>query len=145
MDEAIYREHKDALIRYATILAGPSNAEDLVSSVVARLYSSKRTLADLEEPRPYLMKSILHAAMDGRRRKPTLPLIDQGIEPVESRPDVLEAVLALPVRQRAAVYLTYWVGMTSEDVASDMGCGAATVRRYLHLARNKLGEVVDRD
>lgn len=144
MDEAIYRKHKDALIRYATVLIGPSDAEDVVSTVIARVYKNRRTLSDLDEPRPYLMKSILHEVIDRCRRTPSVPLIDQAMQPRESRPDVFEAVLDLPVQQRAAIYLTYWIGMTSEEAASHMGCRPATVRRYLHLARRKLEEVVDR-
>jgi RNA polymerase sigma-70 factor (ECF subfamily) len=144
MDEAIYREHKGALIRYATVLIGPSDAEDVVSSVIARVYKNRQTLSDLDEPRPYLMKSILHEVIDRSRRAPSLPLFDQAIEPRDSRPDVFDAVLELPVTQRAAIYLTYWIGMTSDEAASHMGCRPATVRRYLHLGRKKLEEVVDR-
>ncbi len=144
MDDAIYREHKDALIRYATVLAGPSNAEDIVSTVVARIYRSNRTLSDLENPKPYLMRAVLNAAIDRKRQGETLPLVDQAIEPSSSRPDVFEAVLSLPIQQRAAVYWTYWVGLTSEETARQMGCRPATVRRYLYLARRRLEEVVDR-
>ena len=79
MDEAIYREHKDALVRYATVLAGPSNAEDIVSTVVARLYRSHRTLDGLDDPKPYLMKAVLNEAIDRGRRRTTLPLVDQAI------------------------------------------------------------------
>ncbi|KAA3636543.1 MAG: sigma-70 family RNA polymerase sigma factor [Armatimonadetes bacterium] len=143
MDEAIYREHRDALVRYATVLTGPSNAEDIVSTVIARIYKSHRTLSSLDDPKPYLMKSVLNEAIDSRRRKQTLPLVDQAIEPREVRPDVFEAVIGLPVQQRAAVYLTYWIGMTSDEAATQMGCRPATVRRYLHLAKKKLEGVVD--
>jgi len=144
MDEAIYREHSAVLIRYATVLAGPSDAEDIVSTVITRIYKNKRTLSDLEAPRPYLMRSVLHEVIDRSRRQTLLPLADQPVEPTVSRPDVFEAVLDLPVQQRAAVYLTYWIGMQSHEVAETMGCRPATVRRYLHLARKKLEGVVDR-
>ncbi len=144
MDEAIYKEHRGALIRYATVLAGPSDAEDIVSSVIARIYKSRRTLSDLDQPRTYLMKSVLNEVIDRSRRAPTLPLVDQAIEPIDARPDVLAAVIDLPVQQRAAIYLTYWIGMTSDEAADAMGCRPATVRRYLHVARRKLEEVVER-
>lgn len=144
MDEAIYREHRDALVRYATVLAGPSNAEDVVSTVVARIYKSRRTLDDLDDPKPYLMKAVLNEAIDRGRRRATLPLIDQAIAPTQARPDVFDAVLDLPIQQRAAVYWTYWIGLTSEEAGLQMGCRPATVRRYLHLARKKLEGVVDR-
>ena len=143
MDEAIYRRHKHDLIRYATVLVGPSDAEDVLSTVIARVYRSRRTLSDLAEPRPYLMKAVFHESLDRKKRKQSLPLVDQAISPVNSRPEVLDAVMELPIQQRAAVYLTYWVGMTSDEAAGFMGCQASTVRRYLHLARKKLEAVLD--
>ncbi len=145
MDEAIYRENKTDLIRYATVLVGPSDAEDVVSKVITRIYKSQRTLSDLREPRPYLMKAVFHEAMDRKKAKRTLPLIDQAVEAKTSRPEVLEAVLELPVQQRSAIYLSYWCGMTSEEAGTLMGCRPATVRRYVHLATKKLTGVLDDD
>lgn len=142
MDEAIYRQHKHDLIRYATVLVGPSDAEDVLSTVIARVYRSKRTLSDLDSPRPYLMKAVLHESLDRKKRKQTLPLVDQAVGAVKSQPEVLAAVMELPVQQRAAVFLTYWVGMSSEEAAQHLGCRPATARRYLHLARKKLEAVL---
>ncbi len=147
MDEAIYRQHKYDLIRYATVLVGPSDAEDVLSTVIARVYRSRRTLSDLDSPRPYLMKAVFHESLD-RKKKPQkrdLPLMDQAIEPVKSRPEVLEAVAALPIRQRAAIFLSYWMGMNSDEAAELMGCRPATVRRYVHIAKKKLEAVLDDD
>ncbi len=143
MDETIYRELKGDLIRYATVLVGPSDAEDVLSTVIARVYRSGRTLSDLEAPRPYLMKSVFHEAMDRKRQRRMLPLVDQAVEPADARPDVFDAVVGLPIQQRAAIYLSYWVGMTSDEAARYMGCRPATVRRYLHLAKRKLEGVLD--
>ena len=42
-DEEIYVKYRDELIRYATVLVGPSDAEDVLSSVVTRLYRSIHT------------------------------------------------------------------------------------------------------
>lgn len=145
MDEAIYRQHKYDLIRYATILVGPSDAEDVLSTVIARVYKSRRTLSDLDAPRPYLMKAVFHESLDRRKKKQKkeLPLMDQAIDPVKSRPEVLDAVAALPIQQRAAIFLSYWVGMNSNEAAELMGCRPATVRRYVHLAKKKLEAVLD--
>jgi RNA polymerase sigma-70 factor (ECF subfamily) len=58
-------------------------------------------------------------------------------------PGVLDAVLRLPERQRAAVYLTYWRDLPIAETAELMGCRPGTVKRYLHLARSHLREVLD--
>ncbi len=142
-DEEIYLKYRDELIRYASILAGPSNAEDVLSSVVTRLYRSRRTLNQIESPRPYLMKAVLNEALNRRTRNVHAEVGEIAVEPVRSDPEVLDAVMDLPTQQRAATYLTYWCGMNSDEVGDLMGCRPATVRRYLHLAKKKLAEVLD--
>ena len=58
-DEQIYLNHRDDLIRYATVLVGPTAAEDVVSVVVMRVLSRRR-LSDLAAPRPYLFRAVLN-------------------------------------------------------------------------------------
>lgn len=143
-DEEIYLKHRDGLMRYATALVGPDGAPDVVSTVVTKLLGSGKQLVDLREPRVYLMRAVLNESLryrDRNWRSPKTPGFD--VQPVESRPEVMEAVLALPPRQRAAVYLVYWADLPSQEAAALMGCRPATVRRYLHQARKKLEEVLD--
>lgn len=128
-------------MRYATVLVGPSDAADVVSSVITRLLRSRR-LTDLEEPRSYLMRAVLNESLNRRKQVVGVPLGDYAVEPNRADPDVLAAVVALPPQQRAAVYLTYWGDMTSDEAADLMGCRPATVRRYLHLARRTLEGVL---
>lgn len=55
-DETIYTKHKDDLIRYATALVGPSDAEDVLSTVVLRVLE-RRSLSDLDDARAYLFRA----------------------------------------------------------------------------------------
>jgi RNA polymerase sigma-70 factor (ECF subfamily) len=63
--------------------------------------------------------------------------------PVDPQPEVLEAVLALPLGQRAATFLVYWADLSVAGTAELMGVRPGTVKRYLHLARAKLEGVLD--
>lgn len=144
-DDAIWRKHAAELTRYATALVGPGDAEDVLSGAVERVLRSKGSLGALDEPRPYLFKTVLNEARDTLRRRSRNEA--SAFEPVshlpEVRPDVVAAVAALPVRQRAAVYLTYWQDRSIAETARLMGCRPGTVKRYLHLARSKLKEVLE--
>ena len=141
-DADIWSRHRDELIRYATVLVGPADAEDLVSTVVLRVLQSKR-LSDLENPRPYLFKSVLNEARTtGRRKSRRVASEVTPVLPPDVDPEVVVAVRRLPHRQRAAVYLTYWRDLPLADVAQLMGCGVGTVKRYLHLARSHLRGVL---
>lgn len=142
-DEEIYLKYRDELVRYAAVLVGPSDAEDVLSSVVTRLYRSKRSLTGIESPRPYLMRAVLNESLNRKMQRTSRPLVEVPVEPVRSDPGVLAAVFTLPVRQRAATYLTFWCGMNSSEVGELMGCQPATVRRYVYLAKRRLAEVLD--
>jgi RNA polymerase sigma-70 factor (ECF subfamily) len=144
-DDAIWNKHRDELIRYASMLVGPDDAEDLVSTVVVRVLSRRR-LADLDDARSYLFRSVLNEARSLVRRRRRRPVQREAdVLPVDIEPEVLAAVLALPRRQRAAVYLTYWRDLPVAEVADLMGCRPGSVKRYLHIARNRLREVFDDD
>lgn len=141
-DEEIYLKYRDELVRYATVLVGSTDADDVLSSVLTRVYKSRRTLTTLESARPYLMKAVLNESLNRRATPGTQSLFEMAVESVRSQPEVLRAVLLLPTQQRAAVYLTFWCGMNSGEVGELMGCRPATVRRYVYLAKRKLAEVL---
>ena len=139
----IWREHRGELIRYATVLVGPDNAEDILSSVVERVLRRDGGLASLAEPRPYLFKAVLNESRHHLRTQGRdAPWGNTIVTLPEVRPEVFDAVAGLPERQRAAVYLTYWRDLPVQEVAGLMGCRPGTVKRYLHLARRRLRGVL---
>ncbi len=141
-DEAIYTKVKDDLIRYATVLVGPDDAEDVVSVVVLRALR-RRSLAELDEPRAYLFRAVLNEARGvHRRRRPVHSLAEGSTWDPEPDDAVVRAIRALPDRQRAAVYLVYWEDLTIEEAARTLGTRTGTVKRYLHLARKSLRGVL---
>lgn len=143
-DESIFRKNQDDLIRYATVLVGPTRAEDVVSTVVLRILARKR-LQDLDEPRAYLFRAVFNECKTrlSRRRTP-LSISEVGMVPADDpEPEILQAVLELPAQQRAATYLVYWAGMTVVETADLMGIRPGTVKRYLYLARRSLKGVLD--
>lgn len=134
------------LMRYATALVGVSDAGDLVSSAVTNVLERHGTLISLDDPKPYLMKSVLNEARmrhrsRSRRNRAVASLGGGHVEPQHD--EVLDLVMDLPARQRAAVFLSYYEQYTPTEIAEMMGCRPGTVRRYLHLARKKLKEVLE--
>lgn len=137
-DAEIYQKHRDDLIKYATALVGPDDAADVVSTVVLRVLA-RGSLADLREPRPYLFRAVLNEARSTlRRRRPVWSTPPTGDAELDIRPEVVRAVINLPARQRAATYLVYWESLSIAEAAELMGAQPGTVKRYLHLARNRL-------
>ena len=153
-DAAIYEAFRDELVRFAAAIVGRDSAEDVLSTVMIRTIN-RQHLTELHEPRPYLYKAVLNEArsfLRSRHGRDSLarnvaaqphPVMGQTPESLALDGDVRQAVLALPPRQRAATYLTYWTGFSIAETADLMGCSPGTVGRYLHLARKHLRRALD--
>ena len=148
MDDAkVYQELRFELTRLATALVGPSEAEDVVSAVVARVLEKPGGLTGLNDPRPYLVKSVINEARSRLRTRKRWRIrqldVESDVPSVDYRDELVDVVSQLPIQQRAATFLVYWEGHTPTSAAELMACRPATVRRYLHLARKKLKEALD--
>lgn len=138
-DAAIYEASREALVRYATTLVGPSSAEDVLSAVVVRVLARRR-LSELDDPRAYLFRAVLNEARSSMRRPRHVALPEDIGDRLDFADNghVVAAVLRLPLKQRAATYLVYWIGHSVAEAAALMGVRQGTVKRYLFDARRSL-------
>jgi RNA polymerase sigma-70 factor (ECF subfamily) len=149
-DRDIYERVSRDLMRFATALVGPNDASDVVSTVITKALARRGGLTGLTDAKTYLMTAVHHEATGLRRqraRRNTVPVPELvgtanpsgslGVTAVRSVVD------SLPKRQRAAAYLVFFLEHTPTEAAEIMGCRPGTVRRYLHLAREKLRETID--
>lgn len=149
-DRVIYERVAPMLIRFATALVGPDEADDVVSTVIVRVLA-KRPLGAIEKPEPYLMQAVMNEARSrhrGRRRGNAAvvrigpgPTVRDAAEVATT--ELTDVVMAMPHQQRAAIYLVYWCDYSAVEASEAMGCEPATVRRYLHLARKKLERFIN--
>ena len=145
-----YEEHATALIRLATILVGPSDAEDVVSAAVLRAFTAPQW-ATVENERAYLSRSVVNEARNfvrtavrrrAREQRATDTHVGESGQVINPHPDVRQAVMDLSVRQRAVMFLAYWEDMTDSMIADSLGIGVGSVRRHRARARRKLKEVL---
>lgn len=145
-DREIYEQMRQPLMAFAVSLVGPDQAADLVSeAMVSALRRS--SFADLTHPKTYLMTAVLDEAKSRYRRTRREDLAlrrhatrngTREVLDVIADPDIQNAVLALPPRKRAAIYLVYWIGHSPSEAAGVLSVRPSTLRRYLHLATTKL-------
>jgi RNA polymerase sigma-70 factor (ECF subfamily) len=102
--------------------------------------------ASVREPRGYLFRCVLNRARQTERRR-SLGRVKEAAVPVrlvdegdDGGPDDLGLLARLSVRERAVIYLTYWVDLTPAGVAEVLGLSEGAVKRYLARARAKLRE-----
>lgn len=147
-DEEIYRKYADDLVRFATGLVGPFDAQDVVTDSCLRAFRSKGW-ADVANHRAYLYRTVLNQARSHhrttlRRRVREMRTASPDVAaPMEVDVDVLAAVDKLSVQQRASVVLTYWEDLSPAEVASRLGISEGSVKRHLARARARLKELLD--
>jgi RNA polymerase sigma-70 factor (ECF subfamily) len=146
-DEEVYRKHADELVRFATGLVGPFDAQDVVSESCLRAFRS-REWPNVTNHRAYLYRTVLNEARTHhrgtlrRRLREAKSATSQVVSLEEADLDVLAAVDRLSVRQRAAVVLTYWEDLRASDVAARLGVSEGSVKRHLARARARLKELL---
>jgi len=139
----IYGKYADELVRFATGLVGPSDAQDVVAEAVVRVMWSKRW-PTVTNYKAYLYQAVLnearmhHRSTARRRARERRASGDHIVHPGEARPEVLDAVGRLSPRQRAVIFLTYWEGLGIDEVAFRLGVRDGSVKRHLARARARL-------
>jgi RNA polymerase sigma factor (sigma-70 family) len=149
--EGAYAKYSDDLVRFATGLVGPEDAADLVSAVMVRVLARPSDRA-VQNRRAYLFRAVLnearmhHRATMRRRAREALAVSpDLTTDNVSLRPDVLTAVSALSVRQRAVVVLRYWGDLDESETAALLGISRGSVRKHLARAHVRLRRTVSHD
>lgn len=145
--ESLWREHSSMLLRFATVLVGPSDAHDVATE--AFLTASERLLAgDVDHPTSFLYRAVSNRAHDLRRSRERRWRRDlHAIGPATAHDpdplvDVRRAVSSLSLAQRSVVYLVYWEDRTERDAAAILGIAPGTVRRHLVRARIHLAKAL---
>jgi RNA polymerase sigma-70 factor (sigma-E family) len=128
-------------------------AEDAVASTLARLYPR---WGRLERPDLYAKTMVFRAAIDEtrrpwwRRERPAgdaLPDVAEAdsAESTDERLRVRAALMAVPPRQRAVLFLRYFQGLSVDETAEILGCRSGTVKSQTQHGLTKLRSVLGVD
>ncbi|HKD97715.1 MAG TPA: SigE family RNA polymerase sigma factor [Micromonosporaceae bacterium] len=147
----------DALLRFALMVtADPGRAEDVVQTVLARVYLRWDRVGSLDAPEAYVKAAIVNEHLRWWRRRSSreVPVDAPTADGPDGRPDAdiagrhasRDAAWALlgrlPHRQRAVLALRYYEDMSDDAIAAVLGCSAGTVRSQASRALAALRVVV---
>jgi RNA polymerase sigma factor (sigma-70 family) len=143
----IYAKYASELARFATSLVGPTDAADVVSEAVVKAMWSP-TWTSVVNPRSYLYQAVLnesrmHHRRTTRRRTHEMKIASSDMVTVSAvGVDVWVAMGSLNLPQRACVFLRYWEGMTTDEIAEELAMSTRSVRRQLARARTTLRRIL---
>ena len=137
------------LLQTARLLtAGDSHlAEDLVQTVLTKLYVSWEAYRRADNPDGYLRRVMVNAFLTERRRswwrfeRPSERLPERADEqpaPDDVDPELSRALGELPRRMRAAVILRFFHELDVAETAAALGCSTGTVKSQTARALDKL-------
>jgi RNA polymerase sigma-70 factor (sigma-E family) len=138
------------LRRTAYLLCGDSHrAEDLVQTALMKVYVAWPRIRKDGNVDAYTRRVMVHAHIDDTRRPWRRERVGVGEHDVEAADpatedhDLLRAALAgLPARQRAAVVLRHYWGLSVKETAADLGCSTGTVKSQTSHALKRLEQVL---
>ncbi len=154
---ALYETRHAELVRFATFIVGDVHAaEDVAQEAFMRVYDAWDRLQNPDQAVAYLRATVVNLGR-GRHRRRMVAERKQPphLVPVPSAEDdamgrvgrsaVLDAVSALPSRQRACVVMRHWLRMTEGEIAATLDVSIGSVRthnkRGLETLQRKLGDL----
>ena len=147
-----------SLCRTAYLLTGNrSGAEDLVQTVLAKVYvswSKARRAANVEA---YVRRALVNESISLSRRRWTTELVSDEVvalraplaggvaEGVVESPAMWQALGELSGRQRAVMVLRYYEDLTEAEIAETLGIAPGTVKAHAHAGLVALAARVPRN
>jgi RNA polymerase sigma-70 factor (sigma-E family) len=140
---ALFQEHARSLVRLARLFADDRNAaEDLVQEAFLRLRRSFHHIESPDRTAAYLRSIVLNLARDHNRRglmslRHRVPEEESRLSAVdrivmrEDQQQVIDALRALPRRQRDCVTLRYYLDLSIADIAMTLGISVNSVKTHL--------------
>lgn len=150
--DAAFTEYVEArqavLLRYAYLLCGNwHRAEDATATALAKLYIHWPRIRQEGAEDAYARTVLRRVLVDDSRKPwrhedPTDQLPDKVHQPnshgYEDRAALLDGLLALPLKQRQCVALRYWLDLSIEATARELGISPGAVKSHTHRGLERL-------
>ena len=149
--EEIYREYSSMIywVSFA-YMKNEADTEDIVSDVFVKLIQKRIQFQNAEHEKAWVLRTAINLCKDNlkhSRRK--YKNIDEFVDLQSANPfntnEILKSVMELPDRYKDIVYLYYYEGYSTAEIAQILRKPQSSVRVYLHEARKILKGVLENE
>jgi len=146
-----FREQYPSLVGQAFVLVGDMHdAQELAQETLLRTWRRWNEPPPLEDPATWT-RVVLHRLAVGiwRRRRvvrrwaPMFSLLNEAPAISSDHIEVAQAARSLPPKQRRALVLQAIVGLSIDEIATEMEVPASTVRTWLTRARRRMAALLE--
>jgi RNA polymerase sigma-70 factor (sigma-E family) len=150
----LYRDHRMRMVRLAVLLVDdPATAEDVVQEAFTGLHRHWSGLRDEAAAVGYLRAAVVNGSRSVLRRRRTardyVPPHQVNARSAESlamlsaeHQAVVDALSALPPRQREVLVLRYYGGLSEAEIADATGISRGTVKSTASRALDAVAKVM---
>lgn len=147
---ALYAERYRSLVRLAALLVDDmATAEEVVQDSFIAIHANWRRLQDIDKAAGYLRQCVVNRSHSVLRHRgvvnrnvqqplPDMPSAEEEAMRLLSRSAVVTALQGLSPRQRQALVLRYYAGLSEAQIASAMGITRGAVKHYVSRAMSSL-------
>lgn len=154
--ETLVACHQVRAVRTAfLILQDEASAWDVVQETFLRISQRIRQFDESQPFEPYLLKSVVHAALNSLRHDARSLTLEGDLGEIEAllvhadypkaqvessqrSQQILSALSKLPPRQRAVIVQRYYLEMSEKEMSASLGTAPGTVKWLLNAARTRL-------
>ena len=144
--ETLIHTHENTLYRATLAILGDAHeAEDAVQDAFLRCLEKGPEFESPAHEKAWLLRVTVNGCKSRLRspwRRRTAPLLDTYPAAGPEEQSLMEAIGALPARDRAVLHLYYYEGYQTAEIAEMTGWREGTVRSRLTRARAKLGDLL---
>ena len=153
-DQLAERYRPEILAYLVRLLGDPHDAEDVCQEALLRAYRAFDRLAPDSNVRAWLYKIATRTALNAvkQRRRGANRSVDIDLDTLPSDSTILDrreqlravarAVNDLPPKQRAALMLRQFQGLSYAEIAASLACSEAAARANVYQAIRRLREVL---
>jgi RNA polymerase sigma-70 factor (sigma-E family) len=151
----LYTEHYGAMVRLAyVVVSDVAAAEEIVQDTFLAMLTGSWQLREEEKALAYLRQAIVNRSRSVVRHQivvdkhlqkhsPDMPSAEHGALTLLERDAVVSALRELTERQREAVVLRYYAGLSEAETADAMGISPGSVKSHVSRAMVSLRETLE--
>jgi RNA polymerase sigma-70 factor (ECF subfamily) len=149
--EDAYEKHYNMIYQVCfSYLKNAADTEDLVADVFEKLLIKKAVFQSIEHEKAWLLRTAINKCKDQlkhwwRKRANLEDYKNLVVADTPQESDMIRVILDMPVRYKDVIYLYYYIGYKTNEIAKILKRPESTIRNHLREARIYLKGVLDNE
>lgn len=145
----IYNRNFNNVFQMAfVILKNKNDAEDITQDVFMKLYNTNIVFNDLKHEKYWLLATTKNMSINNikhwkSRITEFLSIHDNGT--IDEKNDLLDIILKMDTKYKIIIYLYYYIGYSTREIAKILNKKESTVRSNLLRGRRKIKDIIEGD